>query len=120
MRISDWSSDVCSSDLCESAQAILLSKERRGQQRIGQLAHRYSHRADCNRRSLEGNRSRCAVLPCGLRCTVMAAAACQGETDRRPYLLSLKPVRHQSGHICTDTTRSEDHELELQSHSPTP
>src|SRR3546814_4126709 len=99
MRISDWSSDVCSSDLAAAALRFLV--KRRGLGRVGGLglAERQEQQAE------EGDQSKHGGVPFVVRFEVRGAR------------ISTPPRRGGSGPggWRTRSTRSEEHTSELQS-----
>src|SRR3546814_6768180 len=104
MRISDWSSDVCSSDLCpqvwyEGLHRVLVERHQHVAVRRHALAHRESQ--------LAGRQ--------GLRAfhieVVLVEAVLVGHFDRVPETLR----RHQCGPRTLPLDRSEEHTSELQS-----
>src|SRR3546814_5454241 len=99
MRISDWSSDVCSSDLPTDADGLAPPPDGGAPRRIGGVA-----RARCQRRLALGNRRRVAA----------DRAVTRGGAARRfPSRRRARPAAHQPVRPCRG--RSEEHTSELQS-----
>src|SRR3546814_10228546 len=90
MRISDWSSDVCSSDLLEAALRVLLV------------------RLLVARDDVDARDDDLAVLRQALRHFAGLALVLAGQDNDRVALLDL-------GHTHGQSTRSEEHTSELQS-----
>src|SRR3546814_9394100 len=104
MRISDWSSDVCSSDLCKARNGV-----ERAAQFVDELADRIAGAAGILGRASIG----CFV---GLRAA--GAAAIAAELPRRrlePGQGRKAPFPGVSGRAFQDHPRSAEHTSELQS-----
>src|SRR3546814_2099609 len=107
MRISDWSSDVCSSDLRTRHRRALQRRgkdQRRGvlrQRRLGAAAVRQGARPP--RQSDDGQGQG------------HGGALVQGRRARTSYDLSFQPVRKIHHTASRHSTRSEEHTSELQS-----
>src|SRR3546814_7142607 len=98
MRISDWSSDVCSSDLSQTCRHVAT---------LTAAPHGISRRA-----MRQSARSRSLCLECKA-VGWMRARLCCGRVD--PRGLEVRNERSGSGAVCNWRQRSEEHTSELQS-----
>src|SRR3546814_5991690 len=119
MRISDWSSDVCSSDLCDSACAALGTRARlsyiRTGQRVGRSPARRKRRAG-GKSGLHGN-----TVPGNARrgrpqgkCHRKQTAVASARQGRKGAVRAHRGSGNGNG-TANPNGRSEEHTSELQS-----
>src|SRR3546814_10644875 len=111
MRISDWSSDVCSSDLVAANRLLPVGRGSRGH-----ADRRGLHSRDRIERGRQGDAARCAAAIASRRVTSVDAATTAAEEAARDIRcregLKTEGVAH-SGFLRR--ARSEAHTSELQS-----
>src|SRR3546814_6745023 len=108
MRISDWSSDVCSSDLSGGTPAIVLKWKANV---VLDMAHALASSSRCQPRA-------------GSPCINRSAGAMRGSPNARSHPADMGPDvcrctrriwMKRSCESCAETSRSEEHTSELQS-----
>src|SRR3546814_9685540 len=110
MRISDWSSDVCSSDLWGNVDCVIQMGAPKGSSRLLQRIGRANHRLDTPSEAILIPGNRFEYLEA--RAALDAVEAGERDTDDfRPGSLDVL-AQHVMGLACA---RSEEHTSELQS-----
>src|SRR3546814_18995087 len=97
MRISDWSSDVCSSDLVEMAEQLLSNRgESSGVARAARLLASYENAAEPEKLSfLLTLATRFGPDPDQLQCAVAALPHGASAADMAAVLVGLEPRRQE-------------------------